>query len=140
MWSRDGKEIYYHGGYVHSGFCVGRVDPQSVPDGKKPAYTEIRLPDGYRKYGHFTEGSNGMLVTDGYYQEDEQRKQAVFISVLKPQWEKKEILWKPLCRHDSGWSGQDAHPHPIFNHKSDRVYFTSDFEGPLKAYWVEVGE
>ena len=136
MWSRDGAMIYYHGGYEGGGYYIGRVDPASVLAGTRPDYTEIRLPADYRSYGHFTEGEGGLLVTDGYYRENGGGNGSAYISVVQPDWEAGKTVWTPLCRHGSGWGSQDAHPHPIFNHRGDAVYFTSDADGTLKAYRV----
>ena len=101
-----------------------------------------------------------MLVTDGYYEdkiingnENLQAKDpsldtglkksdisGEWISLLKIHWDKHKISWIPLCRHGSSWESQDCHPHPIFNHTADKVYFTSDKDRESSIYYVEVPE
>ncbi len=61
MWERDGSAIIYHGAYKNGLAYVGRLKP----DGSK--IIEIAFPKGWNRYGHFTEGKSGMLITDGYY-------------------------------------------------------------------------
>jgi hypothetical protein len=152
MWERDGSAIIYHGSYKNSNAYIGRVKP----DGSETI--EIPLPDGWVRYGHFTEGKPGLLVTDGYYDNNknitqfrakdpsidtEARKSEIsgeWISLLKVDWVNRNIHWIPLCRHGSTWESQDCHPHPIFNHKTNCVYFTSDKEGNRSIYCVEVTE
>ncbi len=59
---------------------------------------------------------------------------------MKIDWDAKQAQWTPLFRHGSSWRNQDCHPHPIFNAKGDRVYYTSDVSGKLAVYRVDVGE
>jgi oligogalacturonide lyase len=138
MWQRNGKAIIYHGEYKNGPAYVGKVNP----DGS--GRIEIPLPSGWKRYGHFTEGGFGMLVTDGYYTEPDDDlvpkapKSGLWISYLKTDWEKKQIEWIPLCRNGSSWRSQDEHPHPIFNHASNAIYFTSDKDGKRAVYKVEV--
>lgn len=154
MWERDGSAIIYHGSYTNGPAYVGRVKP----DGSN--LTEIEFPKSWVRYGHFTEGEPGMLVTDGYYDDkiknsDEDLKakdpsidsglkkseiSGEWISILKVDWEKQIINWVPLCRHGSSWESQDCHPHPIFNHAVDKIYFTSNKNGVRSIYYVEVPE
>ena len=49
-------------------------------------------------------------------------------------WPARTIEWRPLTRHGSSWSTQDEHPHPIFDHSSTAVYFTSDHGGHGRAH------
>ncbi len=138
MWERDGKAIIYHGEYKNGSAYVGRVNT----DGSNRI--EISLPEGWKRYGHFTEGGSGMLVTDGYYTEPDDNlipnapKSGLWISFLMTDWGKKQITWIPLCRNGSSWRSQDEHPHPIFNHASDAVFFTSDKDGKRAVYKVSV--
>ncbi len=129
MWERDGSAIIYHGGYDHGPAFVGRVRPDGT------ARVEISLPEGWHRYGHFTEGRPGVLVTDGYYEQaGDPKGSGAWLCVLKVDWAGKHIDWLPLCRHGSSWSSQDAHPHPIFNHAADAVFFTSELGGK-RAVW-----
>ncbi|MEI7829741.1 MAG: oligogalacturonate lyase family protein [Prolixibacteraceae bacterium] len=138
MWERDGKAIIYHGEYKNGPAYVGRVNT----DGSNRI--EIPLPDGWKRYGHFTEGGAGMLVTDGYYTEPDDNlipnapKSGLWICFLKADWAKKQLTWIPLCRNGSSWRSQDEHPHPIFNHASNAVFFTSDKDGKRAVYKVKV--
>jgi hypothetical protein len=149
MWSRDGSHVIYHGRYagtapVTSGgqlvfgggngpAFVGRCDA----DGSNAV--EIALPEHYTRYGHFTCGNDGWLVTDGYYEEPgDPPSHGAWISLLKPDWNNRTIDWRPICRHGSSWKSQDEHPHPIFDHAGRNVYFTSDKSGRRAVYRVEV--
>jgi hypothetical protein len=149
MWSRDGKSIIYHGRYagtapVTSGGQLvfgGGNGPSFIgrckADGSDAV--EIALPLEYRRYGHFTVGNDDWLVTDGYYEmPDDPPGNGAWISLLKPDWQRRTIDWRPVCRHGSSWKSQDEHPHPIFDHAGRNVYFTSDRSGRRAIYRVEV--
>ena len=100
---------------------------------------EIAFPKPYVKYGHFTVSNTRALVTDGYYQTaNEPGKSSRWITILKPDWENKTIEWVPLCEHGSDWKGQESHPHPIFDHAGNAVYFNSNKEGFRAVYKVDV--
>ena len=148
MWSDDGNYVIYHGALAGGPAFVGRLDIRSME------YSEIPLPSEYNAYGHFTMDHEGNLVCDGYFKfpdeikkvrenstdngPDPHKKDGEYISVQKVDWEKKEITWIPLCRHESDWLGQDAHPHAIYNHKGDRVYFSSRNTAKVKVYCADV--
>jgi hypothetical protein len=149
MWSRDGRSIIYHGRYagtapVTSGgqlvfgggngaSFIGRCNA----DGSDAV--EIALPLEYTRYGHFTAGNGDWLVTDGLYETpDDPPSHGAWISLLKPDWKNRTIDWQPICRHGSSWKSQDEHPHPIFSHVGDYVYFTSDRTGSRAIYRVAV--
>lgn len=138
MWQRDGKAIIYHGEYKNGPAYIGRV----FPDGT--GRIEISLPAGWKRYGHFTEGAPGLIITDGYYTQPDDKLipkapgSGLWICLLKVNWETKNILWIPLCRNGSSWHSQDEHPHPIFNHSSSAVFFTSDMNGKRGVYQVVV--
>jgi len=146
MWSDDGRTIIYHGGYADGPAMVGRYEPES---GK---YWEIALPKDYDAYGHFTMDSQGNLVCDGYFKypwevkkvrenstdngPDPHKKDAEYICKVVPDWESGTLTWIPLCRHESDWLGQDAHPHPIYSHAGDRVFFNSRMGTTVNVYCV----
>jgi len=133
MWERDGKAIIYHGTYDKGASYVGRVHP----DGSNRV--EIPFPAGWKRYGHFTEGRAGVLVTDGYYEQPGDpapKGSGAWISVLEVDWEGRSIRWFPLCRHGSSWRSQDEHPHPVFDHAGKTVVFTSDRDGKRAGYRV----
>lgn len=138
MWERDGKAIIYHGEYKNGPAYIGRV----LPDGS--GRVEIPLPTGWKRYGHFTEGASSLIITDGYYTQPDDKLipnapgSGLWICLLKTDWEHKMIHWIPLCRNGSSWHSQDEHPHPIFNHASTSVFFTSDIDGKRAVYQVTV--
>lgn len=135
MWSDDGKCIIYHGGYENGPAMVGRYE---LSTGR---YWEIALPEEYDAYGHFTMDHTGSLVCDGYFKfpgevkivrenstdngPDPHKKDAEYICRVAPDWEKGVLDWQPLCRHASDWLGQDAHPHPIYSHGGDEIFYNS---------------
>ena len=132
MWERDGSAIIYHGTFTNGISYVGRVRP----DGS--GRVEIPFPKNWKRYGHFTVGQPGELVTDGYYEEPEDRLWGgAWISVLRVDWEQGQIKWFPLVRHGSSWTSQDCHPHPVFNHATDAIWFTSDTAGLRAVYQVK---
>ncbi len=150
MWSPDGRTVIYHGAYHGGPAFVGRVDAETG------AIREIKLPAEYAAYGHFTVSRGGELVCDGYYQQpgdipvrrenstdhgpDPHKKTAEYVSLVHPDWDARTLLWKPLCRHGTDWLGQDAHPHAIFNHRADRIYFSARRGPTVGVYSVPAGD
>jgi oligogalacturonide lyase len=136
MWARDGKTIIYHGTYAADGRpYVGRINP----DGSERV--EVSLPDGWTRYGHFTVGSGeGELVTDGHYVADAADTDPVcpWVCRVGVDWSARTLAWQPLARAASSWSSQDSHPHPIFDHASESVLFTSDVRGRREIFRVPV--
>lgn len=146
MWSDDGKTIIYHGGYENGPAMVGKYDMESQK------YWEIALPDDYNAYGHFLMDHLGNLVCDGYFKypwevkkvrenstdngPDPHKKDAEYICKVLPDWEAGILTWVPLCKHESDWLGQDAHPHPIYSHTGDRVFFNSRSGKTVNVYCV----
>lgn len=129
MWERDGSAIIYHGSYTNGVSYVGRV----FPDGS--GRVEIPLPVDWKRYGHFTVGNPGEMVTDGCYQELPDKKWGgSWISLLKVDWANASIRWFPLANHGSTWRSQDEHPHPVFSHAADAIWFTSDKDGKRAVY------
>ncbi len=148
MWSDDGDIIIYHGGYAEGLAMVGRYD---MLTGERK---EISLPADYNAYGHFTMDHHQVLCCDGYFKypedikkvwnnstdngPDPHKKDGEYISRVVPDWEAGALNWIPLCKHESDWLGQDAHPHPIYNHKGNRIFFNSRSLKDVKVYYVEV--
>ncbi len=139
VWDRDGRTIIYHGGYDQGAYFVGKVERDGTHR------VEIAFPDDYRKYGHFNISHAGLLVCDGYYQPPADAPQTgerdewwggAWISLQHMDWDKGVMEWQPLCRHGSNWENQDCHPHPIFNHAGNAVYFTSNTGGRRAIYKV----
>lgn len=48
-------------------------------------------------------------------------------------WENAVLLRRALCRHKSGWLGQDADPHPIYNHADTNIYLSGRDDRTVKA-------
>ena len=133
MWERDGDAIIYHGVFADGPAYIGRVKP----DGSERV--EIPLPAGWKRYGHFTEGKPGVLVSDGYYEKPDDGEPAhtgAWICAVKANWSARTADWIPLCRHGSSWRSQCEHPHPVFNHAADAIYFVSDKDGKRAVYRV----
>ena len=122
MWERDGTAN------------VGQVKP----DGSERM--EIALPQKWNRYGHFTVGHPGELVSDGYFEQvgDPRAGHGAWICRIKADWVAGKLVWQPLCRSGSSWDSQDSHPHPIFNHAADAIYFTSDQDGKRAVWRVAV--
>lgn len=134
VWDRTGRWIYYHGGFKDGAFYVGRLDRETG------ARSEIAFPKEYVRYGHFTPSPQGLLVCDGYYQEpgDPAKGRGEWITLQRCDWPARAMKWIPVCKHGSNWDSQDSHPHPIFSHAGDAVFFTSNREGTRAVYRVDV--
>ncbi len=147
MWSDNGRYIIYHGGYANGPAFVGRVDTADF------SYVECALPDDYNAYGHFLMAHNGDLVCDGYFKfpdeikpvrenstdngPDPHKKDAEYISQVIPDWKNGTLRWIPLCKHETDWLGQDSHPHPIYSHRGDKIYFSSRSGKKVQVYYVD---
>ncbi len=138
MWTPDGKEVIYHGGYKNGPFFVGKMK-------ENMELAEISLDKDYTGYGHFTMGNKdkNLLVTDGYYTDKGDNGHNI-ISVVISDFDKLTLEFKPLCAHNSDWASQDSHPHPIFSHDDKYVYFTSAINGKLKIarekVWFQISK
>ena len=144
MWSDDGKVIVYHGGYADGPAMVGKYELE------RSRYWEIALPDDFKAYGHFTMDHQQNLCCDGYFKypedirvvrenstdngPDPHKKDGEYISRVVPHWEEGRLEWMPLCKHQSDWLGQDAHPHPIYNHGGSEIFFNSRSGKYVKVY------
>lgn len=148
MWSDDGNVIIYHGGYAEGPAMVGKFELSTR------RYWEIALPEEYNAYGHFTMDHQQILCCDGYFKfHDEQKpvrenstdngpdphkKDGEYISRAVPDWDKGTLTWLPLCKHQSDWLGQDAHPHPIYSHKGNYIFFNARTDRDVEIYKVLV--
>lgn len=134
MWVHDGSGIIYHGRYANGISYLGRI---RLDDNR---IEEISLPEAWNRYGHFIVGANGLLVSDGCYthQSDPEHARGQWISLVKVDWSQGSSQWMPLCRSGSSWNSQDSHPHPIFDHACNWIYFTSDAEGHRMIYRIRV--
>lgn len=52
-------------------------------------------------------------------------------------WDRRLIQWFPITRHGSSWNSQDSHPHPVFSHAADSIWFTSDKDGQRAIYRLD---
>jgi Tol biopolymer transport system component len=140
MWTRDGRAILYHGGYHKGPMYLGRATLETLRDPRRLYLREIPFPPAYGKYGHFSMGNGAALVTDGYYQEPGEAPAwgGKWISALLPNWEAQTLRWVPLAAHNSDWVGQESHPHPIFNHAGDKIYYNSNEEGYRAVYELDI--
>ena len=139
MWSADGQSIIYHGGYkkTQDSFIgyVGKVEMSDL------SIIEIPFPKEYVKYGHFTISHTGLLCCDGYYTDETANvhvEGAEFITTIECDWENEKISWKKLSKHSTEWHSQDSHPHPIFNHKGDKVFFSARHHEKVGIYYLDV--
>ena len=149
IWSPDGKEVIYHGGYDGGDFFLGR---HNLETGRSE---EAVFDPRFTSYGHFTLVSgDDYLCSDGYFQmleaecdrgsrEYDPEKNVDFtpmtskyITVLKVDWDKGTVDWRPLCEHGGEWYDQDSHPHPISDGKY--VYFTSRRNRLTNVYRVRI--
>lgn len=132
MWERDGGAIIYHGTFAGGRSYIGRMNPDGT------CLVELDITTGCNRYGHFTVGTPGVLITDGYYEEpgDKKHRGGDWVSRVDVDWGGKTMRWTPLCRHGSSWKCQDAHPHPIIDHAMRYAYFTSDVEGKCAIYRI----
>ena len=154
IWSRDGQSVIYHGTYgpsagsLASRSFVGRLayDTQVID--------EVPFPPRFSRYGHIGVGPDGALVTDGFadYEATRPRPPAgarcdgadapgeddggSWISQLDVDWERGAIEWLPIGAHDSTWSSQDAHPHPVFDDAGTSILYTSDVDGFRAVYQI----
>jgi len=140
IWQRDGEAIVYHGKYVDGPAFIGQVNLS----GEK--HLELSFPWHFTRYGHFAVSNDPtLLVTDGYVEKQgallgKDRKAGGWISLIRANWKERQLSWTPLCLHGSFWNTQGAHPHPIFSHAGDKVFFNSNKDGRLAIYMVEISK
>ncbi|MDR2041416.1 MAG: oligogalacturonate lyase family protein [Tannerella sp.] len=139
-WERETGHLIYHGDYTDGTRYIGRIVFDDPHDATRYTITEIPLPPECKKYGHFSVSNGHMLVSDGHFVLPGEKASwgGEWISLFMPDWEKKTVEVKPLCRHRSSWTCQEVHPHPVFNHAASAVIFTSDFEGRRAVYKVDI--
>ena len=96
---------------------------------------ELLFPAEMKAYGHFTASSSDeRLVTDGIIDANK-------IHLVDANWQNRTMQWTEVCNHNSSFSVQDVHPHPIFSHDDRYLLFTSDAHnerGKGNLYLVEL--
>lgn len=139
MWNRAGDAFIYHGQYHDGAYYLGRARLKHPQDVLPLQLDEVKLPPAFTSYGHFTCGRGRELYTDGYYHKPgEQADKSRYICRVDVDWESGQTQWTPLCLHHSSFTDQDSHPHPVLNHRGDKLYFNADFEGHRAVYCVDV--
>ncbi|WP_248926201.1 oligogalacturonate lyase family protein [Paenibacillus hamazuiensis] len=128
MWAAGGAGVIYHGtrgvpndpamkDVAKDGGIVSFV---GYMDMRSSQYKEVSFEPEMTAYGHFTASSDdSLLVTDGIID-------ARSIHLCRMDWRRGSLGMSLVCRHDSSFSVQDVHPHPIFSHDDRYVLFTSD--------------
>jgi len=136
MWERDGSAIIYHGGWAGGQSYIGRVKP----DGS--GLVEIGLPKAWNRYGHFTVGRPGWLVTDGCYVTpgDPAKSGGAWISVLQVDWAA-SLMFGSRCAS----TAQAGARKTLIRTRSSimprvELLFTSDKTGQRAVYCVAVPE
>ncbi|ULL14425.1 hypothetical protein DVH26_08160 [Paenibacillus sp. H1-7] len=129
MWASEGKAVIYHGtrgvpndpamkdSPREQGQIVSFVGFMDTTDGQ---CTELSFLPEMTAYGHFTASTDDtLLVTDGIIDVHS-------IHLCRTDWRQRELDMTLLCRHNSSFTVQDVHPHPIFSHDDRYILFTSD--------------
>ncbi|WP_028552107.1 oligogalacturonate lyase family protein [Paenibacillus sp. UNC451MF] len=129
MWAGVGKAVIYHGtrgvpndpamkdSSREQGQIVSFVGYMDTRDGQ---CAELSFSPEMTAYGHFTASTDeSLLVTDGIID-------AYSIHLCRMDWQRLGLDMTLLCRHNSSFTVQDVHAHPIFSHDDRYVLFTSD--------------
>lgn len=87
--------------------------------------------------GHIQSNSDNTLVVGdcGYLSPDDPAGRA-YMSIIRHVNGRGEVT--RLCRHDTSWTTQQSHPHPIFSPDDRWVLFTSDRGGSCNVYMADV--
>jgi len=87
--------------------------------------------------GHIQSNSDNTLVVGdcGYLTPDDPEGRA-YMSLIRHVNGRGQVT--RLCRHDSSWTTQQSHPHPIFSPDDRWALFTSDAGGPCNVYMADV--
>jgi oligogalacturonide lyase len=132
VWTEDSTEILYHGGGTHP--TTGEnVKFYGFSDLSGQNFREyyLRPQDVNCGYGHFgTHSQSNYAYCDGFFD-------AGLITEVWP-GEDGYVQFRPICRHDSHWVGQDDHPHPILTPDHSMVIFSSSAEGTGNVYGVRL--
>ncbi len=87
--------------------------------------------------GHIQSNSDNTLVVGdcGYLSADDPDGRA-YMSIIRHVNGRGEVT--RLCRHDTSWTSQQSHPHPIFSPDDRWALFTSDAGGSCNVYMADV--
>lgn len=105
----------------------------------RPDGTWIRqyLWPGGRRAPHIQSNSdNSLVVGDGAYLSADDDDGRNWIGLVTHAEGRCNV--RRLCRHDTSWTSQIGHPHPIFSPDDQWVLFTSDRGGTCNVYMAEV--
>ena len=118
-WSHDGKQINYQIGKFDKRKYIGVIKAKDLNH-----YTEFPYADDK----HTQQNSTGNLfLGDGM-------PKSPYISIYKKTGSTLEQT--QLYKHNSSYSSEVSHPHPIFSPDNKSIYFTSDSEGNSDIYLV----
>jgi len=142
---KDGHEYFTHAGKVVTQYASRESSASNEwdeynlciwPDGTG----EERFALGPRRPGHVqtSHTDDTLLVGDGSFpmggpdEEEWRSKGHGYMALLRHQEGVAHI--KPLCTHNTSWSTQNSHPHPVFAPNDDSIFFNSDAEGLSNVY------
>lgn len=97
---------------------------------------QYRWPGGRRAAHIQSNSDNSLVVGDGAFLAPDDDDGGNWIGLITH-----DEGWcrvRRLCRHDTSWTTQIGHPHPIFSPDDDWVLFTSDRGGTCNMYMAEV--
>jgi len=133
--------------YEYGHFIVGNSDTTIVTDGyyresNKIENVKYSLIFFVRKILRIIISNRLKILLRRFYvnENSDNLSFGKWISILKVDWEKKRINWVPLIKHGSinCRTDQDSHPHPIFNHKGNEIFFTSNRNGNRSIFKLKL--
>ena len=87
--------------------------------------------------GHIQSNSdNSLVVGDRGHLSRDDREGGAYMSLIRHANGRGEVT--RLCRHDTSWTTQISHPHPIFSPDDRWALYTSDAGGACNVYMVDV--
>jgi len=105
----------------------------------RPDNTWIRqyLWPGGKRAAHIQSNSdNSLVVGDGAYLSPDDADGGNWMGIITHSEGRCNV--RRLCRHDTSWTTQIGHPHPIFSPDDEWVLFTSDRGGACNMYMARV--
>lgn len=87
--------------------------------------------------GHIQSNSdNSLVVGDRGHLSRDDREGGAYMSLIRHVEGRGEVT--RLCRHDTSWTTQISHPHPIFSPDDRWALYTSDAGGACNVYMADV--